>query len=99
MHHQRVRQQGAENFKFVLPMTRQLMEQSVGLRLSQFQVLEEVEDETNFVEGQAHDIDLIGDRNDDLHAEFAAAQHVVYLAVLVVRSSIALVNYQLTAAI
>src|SRR5208282_6056176 len=73
---------------------RQLLEQSVGLRLSQFQVLEKVEYETNFVEGQADDIDQIGDGNDDLHAEFAAAQYAGDLAVAVVWTAIDVVSDQ-----
>ena len=38
-------------------MPRQLIKQGIGLRFAQLQVLEKVEHETNFVEGQANDID------------------------------------------
>jgi len=56
VHHQRVGQQGAEDLELVVPVTRQLAEQRVGLRLAQLQMLEEVEHETDFVEGEADDV-------------------------------------------
>ena len=75
-------------------MTRQLMQQGVGLRLAQFQVLEEVEQETNFVEREADDIHLVGDGDDDLHTEFTAAEYAGDLAILVLRAAINAVGNQ-----
>jgi hypothetical protein len=63
------------------------MQQGVCLRLAQLQILEEVEQETRFVERQADDIDLKGDGDDDLQTELAAAQHAGDLAILVVRTA------------
>src|SRR5207248_7135276 len=88
MHHQRVRQQGAEDLEFVLPMTRQLMEQRIGLRFTQLQTLKKAEHETDFVEGETDDIDQIGNGNDNLQAELTAAQDTGKLAILVVRTAI-----------
>jgi hypothetical protein len=70
------------------------MQQGVGLRLAQLQILEEVEQETHFVEREADDIDLKGDCDDDLQSKFAASQHTGDLAILVVRTAINAVGNQ-----
>src|SRR3954453_13091783 len=57
MHHQRVGQQGAEHVELALPIARQSIKQRVGLRLAEAEVLEEIEETTDFVERQADDID------------------------------------------
>ena len=56
MHHQRVGQQRAQHVELVLPVPRQLLQQGVGLRFAQLQVLQELQHQTDFVEGQADDI-------------------------------------------
>ena len=62
--------------------------------MPQLQVLEELQHQTDFVERQADDIDQIGDRDDDLQAELAAAQHAGNLAVLVLGAAIDFVGDQ-----
>ena len=94
MHHQRVGQQRAEHVELFMPMPRQLVQQGVGLRLAQLQILEEVKHETDFVEREANDIDLKGDGDDDLQGKFAAAQHTGNLAILVVWAAVNAVGNQ-----
>src|ERR1700720_1424813 len=81
MHHQRVGQQRAEQVKLALPIARQLRKQRVGLRLAETQVLEEIEEMTDFVERQADDINQVGDLGDDLQTVLATAQYAGDLTV------------------
>ena len=62
--------------------------------LLEAQVLEEIEELTDFVERQADDIHQIGDLGDDLQAVLAAAQHAGDLAVAVAGTAIDLVRDQ-----
>ncbi len=64
------------------------MEQRVGLRFGQLEILEEVEDEANFVEGKADDINEVGDCQHDFEAEFATPQDAGDFAVAVVGTSL-----------
>src|SRR5271156_6293848 len=99
MYHQRVGQQRAERLELAFPMPRQLIKQCIGLRFSQAQSLEEVEEQTGFVKRQAHDIDQKGEFRDDLQAELATAKHAGDFAILIVRASIDLVSDQRRSAV
>src|SRR3954469_24466342 len=92
MHHQRVGQQRAERVKLALPIARQLRKQGVGLRLAEPQVLEEVEELTDFVEREADDVNQVGDLGDDLQAVLAPAQDAGDLAVPIAGATIDLVR-------
>ena len=94
MHHQRVGQQRAEHLELALPVPRQLIKQRVGLRLAEPEVLEEIEERTDFVERQADDINQVGDLGDDLQTVLAPAQDAGDLAVPVARAAIDLVRDQ-----
>src|SRR3954447_4415364 len=94
MHHQRVGQQRAERVELALPIARQLIKQRVGLRLVEAEVLEEVEEMTDFVERQADDINQVGDLGDDLQAVLAPAQDAGDLAIPVAGATIDLVRDQ-----
>src|SRR5580704_18142942 len=63
------------------------MQQAVGLLLAQLQVGKEVEQQNCLVEGQADDIDLKGDGDDDFQGELAAPQDTGDLAIAVVRAT------------
>ena len=83
MHHQRVGHQRAEVVELLVPVPRQLMQQGVGLGLAQLQLLEEVEHQSGLVEGEADDVDQVGDGEDNLQGKFAVAEHTGDLPVLV----------------
>ena len=55
MHHGTDRQQLAQRFKLIRPMTRQLIQQSVGLRLRKFELPEELQQGTHFVHRKTND--------------------------------------------
>ena len=65
----RIRQQRAEYIKLVFPMTRQPIEQSVRLRLRELEVLEKMQQQADFVEGQPDEVNQIGDFGDDLRSD------------------------------
>src|SRR4051812_21661786 len=92
MHHQRAGQQRAERVELALPIARQLIEQGVGLRLAESEVLEEVEELTDFVEREADDVNQVGDLGDDLQAVLAAAQDAGDPAVPIAGATIDLVR-------
>src|SRR4051812_39540532 len=92
MHHQRAGQQRAQQVKLSLPIARQLIQQRVGLRLAEAEVLEEIEEMTDFVERQADDINQVSDLGDDLQAVLATAQYAGDLAVPVAGATIDLVR-------
>ena len=94
MHHQRVGQQRTQHLELVLPVPGQMLQQRVGLRFAQRQILQELQQQTDFVEGQADDINEVGDLDDDLHAEFTAAEHAGNLAIVVLGAAIDLVSDQ-----
>src|SRR5450432_2974897 len=94
MPNQRVGQQRAEQVKLALPIARQLIKQRVGLRLAKAEVLEEIEEITDFVERQADDINQVGNLGDDLQTVLAPAQDAGDLAVLVAGATIDLVRDQ-----
>src|SRR3954454_21544034 len=92
MHHQRAGQQRAQQVKLSLPIARQLIQQRVDLRLAEAEVLEEIEEMTDFVERQADDINQVSDLGDDLQAVLATAQYAGDLAVPVAGATIDLVR-------
>ena len=65
-----------------------MIQQRVGLRLPQPQVLKKVQQQADFVERQPHDRHLIRDGDDDLDSEFAAAQHAGNLSESALRPAI-----------
>src|SRR5271170_3402959 len=75
-------------------MLGQALQQRVSLRFAQRQVLQELQSETHFVERQADDINKVSDLQNDLHAEFTAAEHAGNLAILVAGTAIDLVSEQ-----
>jgi hypothetical protein len=56
--------------------------------------LQKLQSEANFVEGQADDINEVSDLQNDLHAEFTAAEHAGDLAIVVAWTAIDLVSDQ-----
>src|SRR3954462_9094709 len=94
MHHRRVGRQRAEPIELALPIARQLVEQRVGLRLAEAEVLEEIEEMTDLVERQADDIHQVGDLGDDLQPVLAPAQDAGDLAIPVAGATIDLVRDQ-----
>ncbi len=94
MHYQRVGQQQAQQLEFLFPLPRQLVQQGVGLRLPQRQVLEEVHQQAYFVEGKADHVHLVGNGQHDLRPELAAAEDARNLAVLVLRAAINVIGHQ-----
>src|SRR5450432_1868536 len=70
------------------------MKQRIHLGLAPLQILKEAEHEADFVEGQTDDVDQMGDLDDDLQAELAAAEHTRDFTVLVVRTAIDAVGDQ-----
>src|SRR5271156_4712061 len=75
-------------------MLGQALQQRVSLRFAQGQVLQKLQSEAHFVEGQADDINEVSDLQNDLHAEFAAAEHAGDLAITVAWTAIDLVSDQ-----
>ena len=63
-HDQGVGQQRTQHVELVLPMSGQSLEQSVHLSLAQRQVLQELQHQTYFVEGQTDDINEVGNLQD-----------------------------------
>src|SRR5450432_3779154 len=92
MHYHRVSQQRTQDLELILPMPRQLAQQAIRLSFTEFQILQELQGQTNFVKGQPHDINEVSDLNDDLHAEFAATEHTGNLAVLLLGTAIDLIS-------
>src|SRR5262249_16824916 len=68
------------------------LEQRVHLSLAHRQILQELQHRTHFVEGQPDAINEVGNLQDNLHAEFTAAQHAGNFAILVTGAAIDLVS-------
>ena len=64
------------------------MQRRIDLRLAHLQVLEEAEEEADFVERQADGVSQKGDRDQDLPAELATADDAGDLAVAVARTAV-----------
>jgi hypothetical protein len=74
--------------ELLFPLPRPLLQQGVGLRLPQFQVLEEVHQPAHRVERRPDDVHLIGDGQHDFRPELATAEDAGDLAVWTVRAAI-----------
>src|ERR1700680_5010623 len=75
-------------------MLGQTLQQRVSLRFAQGQVLQKLQREAHFVEGHADDVNEVSDLQNDLHAEFTAAEHAGDLAITVAWTAIDLVSDQ-----
>src|ERR1700722_11592389 len=64
------------------------MEQAIGLRFAEIQVLEETEEFTDFPEGQTDGVNQMGNGQENFNAEFAAAENPRNFAVSIVWSSV-----------
>ncbi len=94
MDDRRIGHEQAEPVELLFPIAGQLTQHGIRLRFLQRQVLQKLEDGTDFVERQADDLDQIGDGYDNLQTEFAAAQNAGYLAILTARTAINFVGDQ-----
>ncbi len=73
VNHRTVGQQRAERIEFTFPASGKLVEQRIGLTLLQVQLLEERQHRAGFVDRQPEMVNLIGDGDEDLDSELAAA--------------------------
>ena len=80
--------------ELLFPLPRQPLQQGIGLRLPQFQVLEEVHQQAHLVERQPDDVHLIGDGQHDFRPELATAEDAGDLAVLILRAAIDFIGHQ-----
>ena len=64
------------------------MEQAIGLRFAEIQVLEETEEFTDFPEGQTDGVNQMGNGQENFNAEFAAAENPRNFAVSIVWSAV-----------
>src|SRR4051794_15447462 len=83
----------------VVPVPCHLMQQGVGLGLAVLEILEEVQHQTDFVEGQADDVDEVSKGDHDLQGERATSQHAGDLALLVVGAAKNAIGNQHSAAL
>ena len=93
MHHGADREQFAERFKLVGPLPGELVQQGIGLRLRQFQLPEERQRGTDFVQREADDERQVRQSDVDLHAKLRARQHTIDRRDIAARAAIDLVHH------
>src|ERR1700733_14307764 len=68
------------------------MEQAIGLRFAEIQVLEEAEEFTDFPEGQTDGVNQMGNGQENFDAEFTAAENSKNFTVLIVGPAVDFVS-------